>query len=358
MSLNDIAGIRLSSQQITRKDFTTPKDLVGWMGAIQAQDYHMAKWAIGIRLPSATEARITAAIDQGEIIRTHLLRPTWHFVSAQDIHWMLALTAPQIKTAMQSRHKQLALTDEVVSKSKAVIEKAFLQKKYLLREEIVAALEKANIATTDNRAAHLLMLAELDGLIGSGPTRDKKHTYALLEERVPKIKPFHRDEALTLLARKYFSSHGPATLKDFVWWSGLSMKEAKYALAMIKSDFISETIHTEVYWLPNVHSIPKKEGESVFLLPAFDEYIIGFKNRRAAITSENHKKAVSNNGVFWPIIVRNGQIRGTWRRTIKKEKVIVTTALFQSASNNTMHLIEKEAQAFGNFLGKKTEFNP
>lgn len=354
MNLDEISKIRLANQQIARKDFNTPKDIVGWMGAMQAQDYHMAKWAIGIRLPTATEELITAAIDKGEIIRTHLLRPTWHFVSANDIYWMLALTAPQVKATMKSRHKQLEITEEVVNKSKSVIEKAFLQGEYLIREELVSALENANIALGDKRAAHLLMLAELDGLIGSGATRGKKQTYALLEERVPKKISLTRDEALAQLARKYFTSHGPATLKDFVWWSGLSVKDAKHGLEMIKSDFISETIHTEVYWLPNAYSIPKKEEESVFLLPAFDEYIISYKDRSAAITFENHKKAVSNNGIFWPIIVINGKISGRWKRIIRKDTVMITTESFQPFSKEIKRSIEQQAIAFGNFLGKQT----
>jgi len=357
MNFNDIVNIRLANQQIIRKDFNTPKDIVHWIGAMQAQDYHMAKWAIGVRLPTSTDKLVEKFIDYGEIIRTHVLRPTWHFVSSEDIYWMLALTAPRVKATMKSRHRQLEINAEVVSKSNSVIEKALLQGKHLTREELIAELEKAKIAIGDNRAAHLLMLAELDGLICSGAPQGKKHTYALLEERVPYKNTFTKDEALAKLAQKYFASHGPATLEDFVWWSGLSVKEARHALEMTKSDFIAEVCNAKTYWLTHAYSISQNEKESVHLLPSFDEFIISYKDRSAILTFEDHRKAVSNNGIFWPIIVINGQITGIWKRNIKKDKILVETEFFKPLPNETKHSIAQKATAFGNFLGKKTEIS-
>lgn len=357
MTLTDISDIRLINQQIAASKFEMVKDLVGWMGAMQAQDYAMAKWAIGVRLPNSTDRMVETAIDRGEIIRTHLLRPTWHLVSAEDIYWLLELTAPSIKASLRLRHKELELSESLIVKSNALIGEALSGGNHLTRDEIVTRLEKAGIATDKNRAYHVILRAELDGIICSGAISDKKQTYALLNERVSKTASLTKTEALQKLARRYFSSHGPATLKDFVWWSGLSVSDARNALEMVKLDFISEKVGLETYWFPSTFSIPKNDSPYVHLLPAFDEFIISYTDRTASLPFENHKKAVSDNGVFRPVILINGQVIGIWKRTIGKEKVIVETSLFQPYSKSIESLIEKKAETFGNFIGKKAKIN-
>ncbi len=355
MTLNDISNIRLFSQQITTTKFTTVKDIVGWMRAMQAQDYAMVKWAIGTRLPNSTIETIEKAIDQGEILRTHLLRPTWHFVSSDDIYWMLELTAPKIKASLKLRHQGLELTESIINKSNALIHEALSGGNHLTREELVVIFQKEKIATNENRTSHILMRAELDGIICSGAIKNKKQTYALLSERVTKTKSLTREESLEKIARRYFTSRCPATLQDFVWWSGLSVGDARNALEMVKSDLISEKEGLETYWFTNSFSNHKNDNNSTYLLPAFDEFIICYKDRSASLPSENFKKAVSDNGVFRPIIVLNGQIIGLWKRTIKNDKVIVETDLFKTQSKSIKNLIEKTAIVYGNFLGKKAE---
>lgn len=355
MTLTDVSNIRLINQQITTTKFSTIKDIVGWMGAMQAQDYAMVKWAIGTRLPDSTDETVEAAIDKGEIIRTHLLRPTWHFVSADDIYWLLELTAPQIKSASKSRHKELELTEPLLAKSNKLIQEALIGGNQLTREEIGVILERAKIPTDKNRLYHILFIAELDGLLCSGATKGKKRTFALLNERVPLAKSLSKEEALRRIAERYFSSHGPATLNDFVWWSGLSVSNARNALEMVKPDLVSEKIGSETYWLANSFSNPKADSSSLFLLPAFDEFIISYKDRSASLLLENHKKAVSDNGVFRPTIVVNGKVIGLWKRIIKNDKVIIETDFFQSQNKSIKNLIEEKANAFGHFLDKKVE---
>ena len=357
MTLSDISNLRLINQQITATKFKAVKDIVGWMGAMQAQDYAMAKWAIGVRLPYSTNKVIETAIDNGEIIRTHLLRPTWHFVSADDVYWLLELTAPQIKAKLKTRHAELEFSESLIAKSNKLIQQALKGGNHLTREELIAKLEEAKIATDNNRASHILLRAELDGIACSGATKGKKQTYALLTERVSKTTNLTRDEALEKIARRYFSSHDPATLKDFIWWSGLSVRDARNALEMVKSDFISEKIGLEVYWFTNSFSMPKNNNSSAYLLPAFDEFIISYKDRSASLPMKTFKKAVSENGIFRPVIVINGQVAGLWQRTLKKERVIVETNLFQPHEKSIQSLIENEAEIFGSFLGKKTEVN-
>jgi Winged helix DNA-binding domain len=355
MKLSDVSNIRLNSQQIGVAKFNTVKDVVNWMGAMQAQDYAMAKWAIGVRLPNSLDQVISASIDSGDILRTHLLRPTWHFVSNDDIFWILELTAHQIKGSFKSRHIQLGLSEAVLRKSNIVIEKALRGGTHLSREELMVELGKAKIATDLNRASHLFAWAELDGLICSGATKGGKQTYALLEERVPNKTTFTKEEALATLANKYFTSRCPATLKDFKWWSGLSVSDAKHALELVASEFISEKIGSQIYWYANSDSVPYVNKDAVYLLPAYDEFIISYKDRSASLLVETQNKTVSNNGIFRPVIVVNGQVKGTWNRKVKKDKVVVEAEFFEKPSKTAKSLIEEATIQYGHFLNTKTE---
>ena len=353
MNLKDIAKTRLISQHINGSKFTTVKGLVGWMGAMQAQDYAMAKWAISTRAPGCTNSMVKAALDKGEILRTHLMRPTWHFVEATDIYWMLELTAPQIRALMRSRDKELELSEKLYKKGNHIIEKALIDEKHLTREEIMQRFEKAKIATDNYRSGHFMLRAELDGIVCSGPMKGNKQTYALVSDRVSKPTAISRDEALKKLAEKYFSSHCPATIADFIWWSGLPVKDGKNALEMIKKDFVSETIGDETYWLPASFTSIDISKSSAYLLPAFDEFLISYKDRIASLQLQHQSKAFSVNGIFRPIIVINGQVAGLWKRTIKKDKLIIETDFFKTASKAGKKQVETAAKQYGRFLGMK-----
>ena len=355
MKSTDISSLRLTNQQITSTSFKTVKELVGWMSAMQAQDYNQAKWAIGVRLPHLTETQIETSFNNGEIIRTHLMRPTWHFVSSDDIYWMLELTAPQIKSAAKSRNRDLELTEVILKRSQDILVKVLEGNKSLTREELCVHLNQAGINTEEQRFPHILMEAEINRVVCSGVMQGKKQTYALLEERVPIKKKLTKEEALAMLAKKYFTSHGPATLPDFVWWSGLPVTNARKALEMIKSEFVSVTVDNETYWFSEVVSPTVSLPDSVYLLPAFDEYLISYKNRSAAITIDHHKKAVSNNGIFRPVIVVNGQISGLWKRTIKKDTVLIELDHFRPHNKTERSLIAKAGELYGHFLGMHTE---
>jgi hypothetical protein len=357
MSINfsDISTLRLLNQQIASQSIETEKELVAWMGAMQAQDYNQAKWAIGLRLPKLTGEQIESAFNRGEIIRTHLMRPTWHFVSSDDIYWMLELTAKQIKSSMKSRNRDLELTESVFKKSHDILMKSLEGNRTLTRDELSDQLNRAGINTYEQRMPHILMEAEIDGIICSGGIKGNKQTYALLSERVPVKRTLTKDEALAKLANSYFTSHGPASLPDFIWWSGLLVSEARKALEMNKSYLISTTIENEVYWFTEPVSVTLPLPDSVYLLPAFDEYLISYKNRSAVITEDHHKKAISNNGIFWPVIVVNGQISGTWKRTLKKDKVLVELDHFRPHNKKEVQLINCAVEKYGYFSGIKAE---
>ncbi len=355
MKITDIPFLRLANQQISTKKFKSVKELAGYMGAFQAQDYEMAKWAIGIRLERATEQLINNAIDKGEILRTHLLRPTWHFVSSDNINWMLKLTASRIRSAMSSRNKDLELTEAVFKKSNKIIRSALAGNNHLTREELVVLLNKAKIKTDNNRASHILAEAELTGLICSGKSKGNKHTYALFEERVANSKPFNKEESLASLAQIYFKSRGPATLKDFSWWSGLNLTDSRLVLDSVKSELDSFNNGSQTYWFSNYFEVNNNLKEKVYLLPTYDEYIISYTDRSSVLISEEHKKIVSINGLFRAIIVINGVAVGTWKRTIKKDLVIVELNYFNPPDKKTTRLVKKEALKFGDFLAKEVE---
>lgn len=353
MNLNEIALLRLANQQISASKLKTEQEVVSWLGAVQAQDFPMSKWAVGVRLPGSTEKSVETAIDSGEIIRTHALRPTWHLVSAEDIYWALELSAPQIKTAARSRDRELELTERAFSRCNTLLEKWLRDGHFLSREELLKLLADAGFSNDNNRVSHILMRAEIESIIGSGPAKAGKPTYALLAERVPVKKLLKRDEAAAELARRYFTSHGPATLPDFAWWSGLPVKECRQAIEEIKSDFNAEVVDGETYWFHPEVTVSGAENEKIYLLPAYDEFIISYKNRAAVLTFDNHLKTVSNNGIFRPVIVYNGQVIGIWKRTIKTGKVILETEYFGSTGKTIQKQVEKEFEKYVQFLGKR-----
>ncbi len=346
----DIARLRLAGQQISGTRLKTAEDIVARLGAMQAQDLPMALWAVGVRLPRSTVATIEAAINRGAIIRTHLLRPTWHFAAAADLRWMLALTAPQILGATKTRHRQLGLTPAVLKKSLAVLEKALRGGTHLTREDMIAALGRAKIATAGGRASHLFLYAEAEGLICSGAMKNGKPTFALLDEWVPRADPLPKEEALARLAVRYFAGHGPATLQDFIWWSGLPVGQARQALASVKQDLRSETVAADTYWFPRGLSVPPSAPDSAHLLPAFDEFLIGYKDRLASLPRHNHHKAVSSNGIFRPIIVVNGRIVGTWKKSAKAAAAVLN--FFERPDKSIRALIDEAAARYGRFIAR------
>jgi hypothetical protein len=353
VTLSDIAKLRLRNQKIDATTFTNASDVVKWMGAMQAQDYSMGKWAIGKRIFGATDEIIEKALNDGLILRTHLLRPTWHFLSAADIYWMLELTAPRIKSSMKSRNRDLELTEDVFNKSFRLIERAFYESNNIPREQIAGILSVEGVKTDENRLSHILMEAELEGLICSGRRIGNKLTYSLLSERVPLRKVLSKEESLAELAQRYFTSHGPATLKDFTWWSGLTVADATKALNLVASDFIFETVDSEKYWMKSPDSSYSNPQDSVHLLPAFDEFLISYRDRSAALELAHNRKAISNNGIFYPVIIINGQVVGTWKRTIQKNKVKIVPGLFMDVNNKAGIQIKKEIKNYSGFLNMK-----
>jgi Winged helix DNA-binding domain len=346
----NIAHLRLNNQRIIGSSFSHPSDVVAHMGAMQAQDCVMTKWALGVRIPQMTERVVEDAINAGSIVRTHILRPTWHLVAAKDIRWMLALTAPHVSRLVTYTYRQLELTESILNQAISVMAKLLEGHNYLTRAELMAELGKEGIPTNDLRSAHLMFHAELNGIVCNGPMKGKQITYALMDERVPLSPALARDEALGQLAKRFFVSHGPATLADFAWWSGLKITDARAGLEMVKSHFVTEKFNEEVYWMPN--ALPTTTQDTIHLLPAFDEFMVSYKDRTASLSAAHQANAISSNGIFKPIVVVNGQVKGVWKRTLKKETVEVETTLFEPFPLDNA-LLSTAIEGYARFLGKK-----
>lgn len=355
MKPSAISQQRLFNQHVHGEQFKTVKELVHWMGAIQAQDYAMSKYAIGVRLKNSTDKTIEEAINKGEIIRTHVLRPTWHFVSAEDIRWMLELTAKNLNKALASNSKRLELDEKTFKKANTIIEKLLKGGKHLTRKEIMHALEKKGIKTNDLRAGHIMFRAETDMVVCNGIKKEKQFTYALFDEKVPDAKKFVKEEALAELAFRYFASHGPATLQDFTWWSGLSVADAKDGLESAKSKLMSEKYRDNLYWYSH-QQVASKKSSNIVLLPSFDEFLISYKSREISVDLQHAPHTFTNNGIFNPIIVHNAKVIGTWKPQQKKE-ILITPYFFDKPTEKVKQLSAKAAREFGKFMQQQIRFS-
>jgi hypothetical protein len=312
-----IADRRLANQRIIRPGPSKPEKIVAWFGAVQAQEYGPAKWAIGLRSRTElTDAAVERAIQRGRILRTHLLRPTWHFVSSADIRWMLELTAPQVHRRMAPYDSQLGLHPRVMTRAAGVIERALGDAGCLTRRELGTALQRGGLGINSMKLAHIMMYAELEGLICSGPRQGKQFTYALLSERAPLGRRLSDDEALAELTRRYFRSHAPATLRDFVWWSGLSTSLGRRGLESVRAR--SEELNGLTYWTVGTESKITRAGKAgVHLLPIYDEYLVAYRDQRAV------PRPAYMLGGFQHSLVIDGQVAGAWRTLVADGRTTV-----------------------------------
>ncbi|MDQ3998173.1 MAG: winged helix DNA-binding domain-containing protein, partial [Gemmatimonadota bacterium] len=311
-----IALRRLVNQHLAAPTITTPAELVRALGAVQAQDYSGAKWGIGLRTRGVTDADVERAMTDGSIVRTHVLRPTWHFVAPADIRWMLALTAPRVKAATASYDRKLGLDDSIFRRTNAALTRALRDGTRLTRTELAHALRRARVdATGTQRLAHLVMRAELDGVVCSGGRRGKQFTYALLEERVPPAAPLDRDEALLELTKRYFATRSPATARDFAWWSGLTVGDATRGIQMAGPSLEREVVGDRAYWVDPSLRARSTTPPTAHLLPNYDEYFIGFRDRGAIGRRLQSVDLVTGGDALTAYVVAvDGQLVGGWKR--------------------------------------------
>lgn len=328
----DIPKLRLLNQQLSSPLFHSPKELVSWMGAVQAQDYAMAKWAIGVRLKSASLAIVEQALQKGEIVRTHVMRPTWHFVAAEDLRWMLKLSEQRIKTVNDTyaKGRGIVISDELYSKSNRLLEKILAGKRKLTRPELAEEFGTAGLPSDNYHMTRFTMRAEVEGVICGGESKGGKHTYMLLEECIPPMPDLTKDEALARLARNYFRSHAPGALEDFIWWSGLTAREAQQAVYLIERELTVHQQEGKNYYVHDECRVcTTLSAEHPVLLPSYDEYLLGYKSRTEVLPLEYYPKAFTRNGLFFPVILAEGQVVGNWNRTAKKGKYMLECSFFR-----------------------------
>lgn len=357
MPLN-LAQQRLQTQGLVRSRFQNTSEVVAWLGAMQAQDYPGAKWAIGLRMPPATDAALDEAYNAGTILRTHVLRPTWHFVVPADIRWMLALTASRIHALNAYSYRKFELDEATLARCHKMMIKELEGGKALTRVEIMAALETIGIVASELRASYIMMHAEVEGLICSGPRKGKQFTYALLEERVPPAKSLSHEEALAELTRRYFTGHGPATIQDFVWWSGLTVADAKSGLDSVKSELVHETLDDRTFWWsPETPTMDvQKAPPTVYLLPNYDELLLSYQEGSRIAGTDDYIQAIDRGDVLSHTLMIDERIAGTWKRTIQKGRADLVAKPFHALSNDEQQAFAAAAEQYGAFLGAKVTF--
>jgi Winged helix DNA-binding domain len=352
LSSQPVAHARLRNLRLTGPPLPTAEAVVGWLGAVQAQDYGPAKWSIGQRGAGLTDAAVERAYAAGAILRTHVLRPTWHFVLPADIRWLLELTRPRVHALSAYGRRREQLDPATLGRSLATLADALRGGRHLTRDEVAAELLAAGIEAQGPRLAHLLMHAELEGLVCSGPPRGKAHTYALLSERAPPARPLGPDEALVELTCRYFTSHGPASARDLHWWSSLSLDQIRRGIDLAGSLLRSEVIDGVSYWFGASTASAAAGSPRAHLLQMFDEYLVGYSETRRALDVAGLGPAL-----FQTINVRSGavildsQLAGTWRRAITRGGVVIEAQLAAPPDASAAEALHTAAQRYAAFLG-------
>lgn len=352
MNSSELIRQRLHNQRIAGPGFETAGDVVAWHGAVQAQDYLGALWAVGLRMKQAVESEVEQALADRTIVRTWPMRGTLHFVPAEDVRWMLELLTPKVIAGSARRHAELGLDEATFARSREVFARALQGGRQLTRGEMGAALEAAGIATAGQRLYHILWRLGQDGLICFGVRRGKQQTFVLLDEWLPATRHLARDEALAELARRYMTSHGPATDRDFAWWTGLTLGDARAGLALAGPGLVQQEIDGQTYWRAASEMATAEDiSTAAWLLPAYDEYTVGYTDRSALLDADGARYVEAGHSILVPALVIGGQIAGAWRRTITPRAVEIELNPFAPLSHSDAGLVELAALRYGAFLG-------
>jgi hypothetical protein len=348
MDSQEILERRLSNHQLSSHDLKTPNDLIRWFGAVQSQDYAGAVWGLSNRLDGVSVKDISDSFNNGDILRTHVLRPTWHFVTPTDLIWLLELSGAKVKRKIQPYIRATGLDENTISESQKILREILRKNNYLTRSEIGDKLKKHGAMYPENSLPYILTLAELDALICSGPKIGASFTYALLTERTHQAIRLTREESLQELAKRYFQSHGPALLTDFVWWSGLTIAYAKTAISF-NPKLKPEVISGKTYYFFEAEY--KKPQKNVLLLPNYDEFIVAYRDRELINAAVDPTKLdPRQNVLFNNVVVIDGKVEGVWQRKIKAKTVTVETRLFRSLTKQENISLSKTIREYARFL--------
>jgi hypothetical protein len=346
----DIAYRRLHNQRLEGEPLASPVDVVRWLGAVQAQDYGSAKWSLGERSRGAVDADIDGSMSQGAILRTHMLRPTWHFVLPEDIRWMQALTAPRVHAQNAYYYRQTGLDDGLRARCNRLLEGALRGGNQLTRRELEAVLAADGIAVKGMGMAYVLMQAELDCIVCSGGLKGRQQTYALLDERVPPAPALTRDEALAELVVRYFTSRGPATAKDLRFWSSLPLTDIHRGLEIAGPRLEQQVVEGLTLWSAPGEAPPRPPSPKVHLLQGLDEYFVGYGESRVFCDQSGVRPSLVDRAIYNGVVILDSQLAGHWKRTVTKRSVTCTAALRIPFDEGQMAALQSAADQHGAFL--------
>lgn len=348
----DIALQRLRNQRLIGEKFCQPADIVRWLGAVQSQDYHGAKWGVAQRCVDVSDQDLDEAFNAGSILRTHVLRPTWHFVAPEDIRWLLALTSPRVHAASAYYYRKEELDEPFLNRCEELIKKALSGQQYLTRNDLAERLQQEGIQASGLRMGYILGYWELEALICSGPLKGKQFTYALLDEQVPKTESRVKEEALMELTWRYFSSHGPATVQDFGNWSGLTIADGKEGIEANRDRLSEEVVDGKSYWFADSTKVEAPQEPVMHFLPNYDEHLIAYKDYRPAFDADVYESLEPNDyRMLAHLLTRNGKVVAGWKRTIARKRVSLVFSPVAQLSSDDLESMERAAQDYGRFLG-------
>ncbi|MGH7501878.1 MAG: winged helix DNA-binding domain-containing protein [Longimicrobiales bacterium] len=352
MKIRDIAALRLRTQRVCGLPFDSPGNVVHWLGAMQSQEFGVAKWSIGKRMRAATEAAIDKAFDEGIILRTHVLRPTWHFVLPADIRWILELTGPRVHKLNAPMYRKLELDDRLRTRARTLFERALAGNVHLTRRDLQAVLHENGIDASGQRLAYIMMRAELNGVLCSGALKGKQHTYALIDERAPRSRSLPRDEALAELARRYVTSHGPATVKDFAWWSGLTLADVRRGIEIAAPRLETFSVDGRSYWSAGPAPASHHEtAPTAHLMQGYDEYIVAYSESRDVLIPDGITGSPRFRPPFTHALIIDGMLAGHWRRLPRANTLALEVQLLRALNRRDMAALDAAADRYRQFAG-------
>lgn len=352
-----IPAQRLVSTHLTGPPFATPEATIGWHGAIQAQDYGAAKWALALRCGAADED-VDLRLNDSRVLRTHVLRHTWHLILPEDIRWLLALSAPRLLRSAAYAFRRAELDSALLVRSAAVIERALAGGNRLTRADIAGVLGREGIEATGFRLGCIVEFAELEAVICSGGLRGRQFTYALLDEVATPGPGWDPDAAAAELALRYLRSHGPALADDFAWWSGMTLTAARAAIALLGSRTESEIVDGQELWSVEQSTVAATSQPEALLLPNWDEFTVAYRDRRHHYDAARIGAYPTAATLLANTVVLDGLVVGTWRRQVTRDRVTVSTSLLASLSPGERAALERAAAAYGRFVGVPAELRP
>lgn len=351
-----LARMRLASQRISSSELSSVAEVVRWMTAMQAQDLAGAKWSIGLRLPGSVESDIDAALAEGTIVRSWPMRGTLHVVAPEDLRWMLGLTSERLIKGATERRAALELTHAQLERAREAVIGALTGGRILTRDEIYAVFDRAGVSPTGQRGYHALWYLSQSGTLCFGPPDEKQQTFVLFDEWIAESRTLDRDEALGELATRYFRSHGPATIRDFAWWSSTTLGDARIGLAIARDALTCFDRDGESYYCA-ADATREPGPDGLRLLPGFDEFLLGYQDRRPQLAPRNAQRVVpGGNGMFLSTIVRDGEVIGTWKRTLSSRGVTLRARPFTASSDRLKRGFERAGRRYARFLERKPAF--